>query len=114
MKKCISLLLVLVMVLSFVPASIFAAEASYYVAGTASLCESNWNCSDPGNKMTLNEETGLYEKLFYSVPAGNHEFKVTGGTWDNCWPGSNYSFTLTERRTSPSPSTPIPRKSAWC
>ena len=79
MKKCISLLLVLVMVLSCVPVAVFAEDAAYYVAGTASLCESNWNCSDPGNKMTLNED-GLYEKLFHSVPAGNHEFKITDGT----------------------------------
>ena len=99
MKKYISLLLVLAMVLSFVPAAAFAADAAYYVAGTASLCESNWNCSDPGNKMELNEE-GLYEKLFHSVPAGNHEFKITDGTWDNSWGknggSANYTFATTE------------------
>ena len=99
MKKYISLLLVLAMVLSFVPAAAFAADAAYYVAGTASLCESNWNCSDPGNKMELNEE-GLYEKLFHSVPAGNHEFKITDGTWDHSWGknggSANYTFSTTE------------------
>ena len=99
MKKCISLLLVLVMVLSCVPVAVFAEDAAYYVAGTASLCESNWNCSDPGNKMTLNED-GLYEKLFHSVPAGNHEFKITDGTWDHSWGknggSANYTFATTE------------------
>ena len=99
MKKIISYLLVLCMVLSFIPASVFADDAAYYVAGTASLCESNWNCSDPGNKMTLNEE-GLYEKLFHSVPAGNHEFKITDGTWDHSWGknggSANYTFATTE------------------
>ena len=99
MKKCISLLLVLVMVLSCVPVAVFAEDAAYYVAGTASLCESNWNCSDPGNKMTLNED-GLYEKLFHSVPAGNHEFKITDGTWNNSWGknggSANYTFATTE------------------
>ena len=99
MKKLISYLLVLCMVLSFIPAAVFAEDAAYYVAGTASLCESNWNCSDPGNKMTLNEE-GLYEKLFHSVPAGNHEFKITDGTWDHSWGknggSANYTFATTE------------------
>ena len=97
MKKLMSWLLVFAMLLSFVPATIFAADAAYYVAGTASLCESNWNCADPGNKMELNEE-GLYEKLFHSVPAGDHEFKITDGTWDNSWGNgsSNYAFTTTE------------------
>ncbi len=99
MKKLISYLLVLCMVLSFIPAAVFADDAAYYVAGTASLCESNWNCSDPGNKMTLNAE-GLYEKLFHSVPAGNHEFKITDGTWDHSWGlnggSANYTFATTE------------------
>ena len=99
MKKYISLLLVLVMVLSFVPAAAFAADEAYYVAGTASLCESNWNCNDPGNKMELNED-GLYEKLFHSVPVGNHEFKITDGTWTNSWGknggSANYTFAITE------------------
>ena len=99
MKKIISYLLVLCMVLSFIPAAVFAEDAAYYVAGTASLCESNWNCSDPGNKMTLNAE-GLYEKLFHSVPAGNHEFKITDGTWNNSWGknggSANYTFATTE------------------
>ena len=56
MKKYVSLLLVLVMVLSFVPAAAFAVDEAYYVAGPASLCESNWSCNDPGNKMELNED----------------------------------------------------------
>ena len=99
MKKYVSLLLVLVMVLSFVPAAAFAADEAYYVAGTASLCESNWSCNDPGNKMELNED-GLYEKLFHSVPAGAHEFKITDGTWTNSWGknggSANYTFATTE------------------
>ena len=99
MKKCISLLLVFVMLFAYIPAGALAADPAYYVAGTASLCESNWNCSDPGNKMTLNDED-LYEKTFYSVPAGNHEFKITDGTWDNSWGknggSANYTFATTE------------------
>ncbi len=95
MKKLMSWLLVFAMLLSFVPATIFAADAAYYVAGTSSLCGSNWVNPDPNNQMSLNAD-GLYEKTFENVPAGNHEFKVTDGSWDNCWPGENYTFTTTE------------------
>ena len=43
MKKCISLLLVFVMLFAYIPTGALAADGSYHVAGTASLCESNWN-----------------------------------------------------------------------
>ena len=94
MKKLMSWLLVFAMLLSFVPAGILAAGSTYYVAGTSSLCGSNWSNNDPNNRMTLDEETGLYVKTFANVPAGSHEFKVTDGTWDNCWGtnGENYKF----------------------
>ena len=97
MKKCISLLLVFVMLLCYIPAGAFAADGAYYVAGTADLCGSTWACGDAKNQMTLNAE-GLYEKTFQNVPDGTHEFKVTDGTWDNCWGdnGNNYTFTTTE------------------
>ena len=72
------------------------AELPFYVAGTGDLCGSEWANNDPANKMSLNAE-GLYEKFYQSVPAGTHQFKVTDGTWDNCWGdnGENYSFTTT-------------------
>ena len=95
MKKLMSWLLVFAMLLSFVPAGVVAAEGTYFVAGSSSLCGSNWSNNDANNQMVLNSE-GLYEKVFENVPAGTHEFKVTDGTWDNCWPGDNYVFTTTE------------------
>ena len=84
MKKLMSWLLVFAMLLSFVPAGAAAAEGTYFVAGTSSLCGSNWANSDPQNQMTLNAD-GLYEKTFENVPAGEHQIKVTDGTWSNCW-----------------------------
>ena len=95
MKKFLSLLLVAAMLLCYLPAGVFAAESGYFVAGTPGLCGSEWNNADPNNRMELNAD-GLYEKTYADVPAGKHEFKVTDGTWDNCWPGSNYVFTTTE------------------
>ena len=95
MKKLMSWLLVFAMLLSFVPAGVVAAEGTYFVAGTPELCNGKtWANNDPINQMTLNDD-GLYEKTFENVPAGEHQFKVTDGTWDNCWGngGDNYVFT---------------------
>lgn len=58
-----------------------ATFADYYVAGTSSLCGSNWSNNDANNKMTLTN--GVYVKSYTNVPAGSHEFKITNGTWDN-------------------------------
>lgn len=58
-----------------------ATFADYYVAGTSSLCGSNWSNNDANNKMTLTN--GIYVKSYANVPAGSHEFKITNGTWDN-------------------------------
>lgn len=58
-----------------------SAFADYYVAGSSSLCGSNWSNNDANNKMTLTN--GVYVKSYANVPAGSHEFKITNGTWDN-------------------------------
>ena len=71
--------------------------ATYYVAGSEALCGSNWSNNDPANLMTLKD--GLYEKVYNNVPVGYYEFKVTDGTWDNCWPGNNYQLTVAEEST---------------
>ena len=68
-----------------VPSEPVVEEKLYTVAGTESLCGSGWNPGDLSNRMTLNAETGLYEKYYINVPAGEHKFKVTDGTWSNCW-----------------------------
>ena len=65
--------------LLFFAISTFAAD--YYVAGTSSLCGSNWSNNDAANKMEL--VNGIYTKVYSNVPAGSHEFKITNGTWDN-------------------------------
>ncbi|MBQ7230431.1 MAG: hypothetical protein IJX04_05995, partial [Oscillospiraceae bacterium] len=101
MKKHICLLMAIAMLVCCIPFGAFAAEEGYYsVAGTGALCGSEWNPEDPNNQMTLNEETGLYEKTFESVAAGTHQFKVTDGSWNNSWGAdggsANYEFTTTE------------------
>ena len=84
MKKFISYLLVVAMLICLVPAGVFAEEAALYtVAGTEDLCGSGWNPGDLNNKMTLNAD-GLYEITYQYVPAGHHEFKVTIGDWSQC------------------------------
>ena len=71
--------------LLFFAISTFAAD--YYVAGTSSLCGSNWSNNDAANKMEL--VNGIYTKVYSNVPAGSHEFKITNGTWDNSKGASN-------------------------
>ena len=63
----------------FIVMTAFAAD--YYVAGSPSLCGSNWSNNDANNKMTLTN--GVYVKSYANVPAGSHEFKITNGTWDD-------------------------------
>ena len=69
--------------------------ATYIVAGSKGLCTSEWAAGDTANQMTLNA-SGKYEKTYSSVAAGNYEFKITDGTWDNSWGNgtSNYALTL--------------------
>lgn len=62
-------------------ATISTFATNYYVAGTSSLCGSNWSNNDANNQMTLTN--GLYVKTYTNVTAGSHEFKITNGTWDN-------------------------------
>ena len=71
--------------------------ATYIVAGTEALCGTAWDVANTDNTMTLGED-GLYTITFESVYPGTHSFKVTDGTWDNCWggegEGGNYEITL--------------------
>lgn len=77
---------------------------TYTVAGVAGLCGSEWDVADTYNDMTLNEETGLYEKTFTGIPAGDYECKVAQDhSWNQSWGGDtgefgNYSFTLFEEQ----------------
>ena len=67
----------------------------YYVAGTAGLCGSEWQCADEANKMT-EESDDIHSKTYTNVPVGEHKFKVTAGTWDLSWGdnGSDYVIIL--------------------
>ena len=59
-------------------------DVSYYVAGSAGLCGAEWDPGFEGAKMTRGTD-GLYTKLFKNVPAGEHQLKVTDGSWNNTW-----------------------------
>ena len=98
-RRSLCLLLALVMVLGMLPGVRAAGEepapaGTYYVAGVAALCGSEWNEADPDNLMTWNGETGLFEKVYADVAVGTYQFKVTDGTWNNAWgkDGQNYTF----------------------
>ena len=60
---------------------------TFYVAGDFN----GWNEKDEAYLMA--EADGIYT-ITFAVAAGNHELKVTDGTWDNAWgkDGGNYGF----------------------
>ena len=62
---------------------------TYYVAGSFN----SWNPKDEAYLMTANED-GTYS-LTINVTAGNHEFKVTDGSWDNSWGSDTGNATFT-------------------
>ena len=78
---------------------------TYTVAGVGGLCGSEWDVADTYNDMTLNAETGLYEKTFTGIAAGDYECKVAlNHSWDQSWGTEgngefgNYSFSLFEEQ----------------
>ncbi len=70
-----------------------APEVNYYVAGNVELTGYAWDAA--GAVMTALDD-GTYTITFAGVAAGNHEFKITDGTWDNSWGlnGGNYKITV--------------------
>ena len=68
----------------------------YTVAGTEDLCGDgvSWDVRSMDNQMTLNSETGLYEKKYENVTINNNsypQFKVVKNcSWDTAWPTDNY------------------------
>ena len=71
---------------------------SFYVAGQTGLVGQEWVAD--GAKM---DKTGdnKYELTFSNIAAGEYQFKVTAGTWDNNWggdgPDGNYLITVAEQ-----------------
>ncbi len=82
--------------LSYVEKIDESVEATYIVAGDSGLCGVAWVADAEANKLTKNAD-GKYVKVYPNVAAGSYEFKITDGTWDNCWGdnGNNISFEVT-------------------
>lgn len=95
MKKLFAIVLCLAMCFSLMALSASADGTTYYVAGSASLCNGKeWDPAASENAMSDPDGDGIYSITYTNVPAGTYEFKVTDGSWNNCWPGSNYKLTL--------------------
>ena len=93
-KRILSILLTLCMVLMLCPVTVFADEHVYRVAGQSGLCGSSWDATDDNNRMTYNEETGRFEKVYTDVaanPITGYEYKIVvdGVTWIPDGLGSN-------------------------
>ena len=74
------------MVLSLITVAAFADGHVYRVVGTPGLCGSSWLATDDDNRMTYNEETGRFEKVYTDVAAGSipgYQYKIVvdGVTW---------------------------------
>ena len=78
-RRLLCILTALALCLSLLPATAlpaFAEGESYRVAGVAELCGSLWDANDDNNLMTLNADTGLYEKTYTDVRPGEYPIKV--------------------------------------
>lgn len=71
----------------------------YFVTGEGDLF-GNW-AADNANGVMTESADGVYKFTLENVPAGNYKFKVTNGTWDECYgdpnsgdPDGNYLFTV--------------------
>ena len=77
--RLLCILMSLALLLSLLPVTAlpaFAEGESYRVAGVAELCGSLWDANDDNNLMTLNADTGLYEKTYTDVQPGEYPIKV--------------------------------------
>jgi hypothetical protein len=94
MKKLISIALVLAMVLAILPVAALAAPATgnYFVAGDTGLTGVNWVANNMANRMT--KSGAVYTKVYSNLAAGDYQFKITAGNWNNSWGdnGQNYQF----------------------
>ena len=70
-KRILGMVLCVCMVLSLITVAAFADGHVYRVVGTPELCGSSWDATDDDNRMTYNEETGRFEKVYTDVAAGS-------------------------------------------
>lgn len=66
-------------------------KTTYYVAGSAGLCGTEWSAN--GSPMKKQPD-GSWRITFANIEAGDYAFKVTDGSWSNSWPDTNYSLTV--------------------
>ena len=101
MKKFLSTLLALAMVLTMLPAAVFAASVKYIVAGDPDLCGSTWDGSDLNNAMSIGIDY-LYSITYRDVPVREgYQFKIVENASDGeqTWHGdvgdTNWLFNVT-------------------
>ena len=66
-------------------------QASFTVAGSQTLCGSDWSTTDTNNDMTFAD--GVYTKVYENVAAGSYLFKVARDhDWGTAYPSADKSF----------------------
>lgn len=94
-RKILVALLVLMtlMVSMFAVTANAAAGQTWTVAGSQTLCGSNWSTTDKNNDMTYDAATDSYVKIYTNVKAGTYEFKCAKNhAWTTAYPSSNYNL----------------------
>lgn len=56
----------------------------YFAAGSAGLLGVEWSPAAEANKL-VKGENGIYTLTLTGIAAGNYQFKITNGTWDESW-----------------------------
>ena len=99
-KRVLSIILSCIMLLTIMPFSAFAVstDSPFYVLGN--LPGTSWDRDGTG-EMNLNSDTGLYERIFDAVPAGDYQLKIYTevdgeGTWFGTADGLNVRITVTD------------------
>ena len=65
-------------------------DQSYYIAGTNTILEDNWSANASKNKMGKNgEEFVLIKYNLQLKKGGDYKYKMTPGSWDSSYPGSD-------------------------
>lgn len=102
MKKLLAIILCLALCMGALAITASAA-GTYVVAGaylapgdtaeTAGAFGTTWDVGSSANVMT-DKGDNVYSITYKNAPAGTYKFKVTDGTWDNCWGDNDKNFVI--------------------
>lgn len=76
----------------------------YFVAGSAALCGVEWSPNAAANKLSDDDNDGVFTITYTGVAVGEYEFKITNGSWAESWGldggEANYPLSVTEANST--------------